>query len=298
MNSLISFFNRPLSLSWSAHPTNLLAILLVIATGAAIAALTIWTYSGQLGGNRRRILLLIALRLLALLVVLLTALRPAYPIDDPPKIRTQLLIGIDVSESMTVRDEVGNSTRIDAVRRTLESCQPTLDALQTEQNMTVTLYGFGASGFTEAAGAYDPAAPVNAQQSDYRTYLAKTLEKWQGQKFVFNQAAGAEWLPFRIPGLIARDTTINHNTKGVADVKVVRRGDGHSPWVRHQGDILFNFVMEGLLLLEGEGKEPFRLSPGDAFVIPPGLATRYTEASADLELLEVALPAAFETEVL
>ncbi len=184
MNSLISFFNRPLSLSWSAHPTNLLAILLVVATGAAFAALTIWTYSGQLGGNRRRILLLIALRLLALLVVLLTALRPAYPIDDPPKIRTQLLIGIDVSESMTVRDEVGNSTRIDAVRRTLESCQPTLDALQTEQNMTVTLYGFGASGFTEAAGAYDPAAPVNAQQSDYRTYLAKTLEKWQGQKFV------------------------------------------------------------------------------------------------------------------
>ena len=122
--------------------------------------------------------------------------------------------------------------------------------------------------------------------------------EWQGQKFVFNQAAGAEWLPFRIPGLIARDTTINHNTKGVADVKVVRRGDGHSPWVRHQGDILFNFVMEGSLLLEGEGKEPFRLAPGDAFVIPPGLATRYTEASADLELLEVALPAAFETEVL
>jgi len=184
MNSLLTFFNKPLSFSWSAHPTNLMAILLLAATAMAIVALTVWTYSGQLAGNRRRIVLLIAIRLAALLVIVLTAVRPAYPIDDPPKIRTQLLIGIDVSESMTVRDEVGNSTRIDAVRRTLEVCQPTIDALQTEQNMTVTLYGFGGSNFTEAAGAYDPALPANAQQSDYRLYLAKTLEKWQGQKFV------------------------------------------------------------------------------------------------------------------
>ena len=33
--------------------------------------------------------------------------------------------------------------------------------------------------------------------------------------------------------------------------------------------------MSGAMTLEGEGKEPFRLSPGDAFVIPPGMATRY-----------------------
>ena len=121
--------------------------------------------------------------------------------------------------------------------------------------------------------------------------------EWQGQRFVFNQAKGAQWQDFRIPGFVARDTTINRNTKGVADVKVVRRGTGAAPWVRHHGDILFNFVMEGSLLLEGKGKDPYRLSPGDAFVIPPGLATRYTDASANLELLEVALPGAFETEV-
>ena len=121
--------------------------------------------------------------------------------------------------------------------------------------------------------------------------------EWQGQRFVFNEGKGADWLPFRIPGLLARDTTIHRNTRGVADVKVVRRGVGSAPWVRHHGDILFNFVMEGALLLEGEGKEPFRLGPGDAFVIPPGLATRYADPSADLELLEVALPGAFETEV-
>ena len=97
-------------------------------------------------------------------------------------------------------------------------------------------------------------------------------------------------MPFRLPGFVARDTTINHNTKGVASVKVLRPDGSAAPWARHAGDILFTFVMAGEMTLEGEGKDPFRLSPGDAFVIPPGMATRYADPSADLELLEVSLP--------
>ena len=64
---------------------------------------------------------------------------------------------------------------------------------------------------------------------------------------------------------------------------------------RHDADILFGFVMEGAMTLEGEGKAPFRLTPGDAFVIPPGMATRYAAPSPDFELLEVSLPGAFAT---
>ena len=63
-----------------------------------------------------------------------------------------------------------------------------------------------------------------------------------------------------------------------------------APWTVHEGDILFTFVMTGGMTLEGEGKDPYRLSPGDAFVIPPGMATRYADATPDLELLEVTLP--------
>lgn len=122
--------------------------------------------------------------------------------------------------------------------------------------------------------------------------------EWQGQRFVHNLAEGADWAPFRIPGLIARDTTINANTKGVAGVMVVRKGEGEVPWTRHRGDILFTYVMSGTMTLEGEDREPFALERGDAFVIPPGMATRYAEASDDLELLEVTLPGAFETEVM
>ncbi len=49
------------------------------------------------------------------------------------------------------------------------------------------------------------------------------------------------------------------------------------------------------MTLEGAGRDPISLSPGDAFVVPPGMATRYAEASSDLELLEVSLPGAFAT---
>lgn len=121
--------------------------------------------------------------------------------------------------------------------------------------------------------------------------------EWEGQKFVHSLAVDGVFEPFRIPGLEARDTTINKNTKGVASVQVARPTEGETPWVRHRGDILFNFVMAGSMTLEGEGKDPFTLSPGDAFVIPPNMATRYQDMSKDLELLEVSLPGTFATEV-
>jgi quercetin dioxygenase-like cupin family protein len=113
--------------------------------------------------------------------------------------------------------------------------------------------------------------------------------EWDGQRFVHDIGAKAVFAPFRIPGFEARDTGIHAATKGVASVTVARP-TGPAPWTVHDGDILFTFVMRGGMVLEGEGKDPYRLEQGDAFVIPPGMATRYSDATADLELLEVTLP--------
>ncbi len=119
--------------------------------------------------------------------------------------------------------------------------------------------------------------------------------EWDGQRFVHNLAKGADWQDFRLPGYICRDTSINANTKGVAGVQVIRRGQGDPQWATHDSDILFGFVMEGGMVLEGEGKDPFRLSPGDAYVIPPGMRTRWAEPTDDIEILEVSLPGNFAT---
>lgn len=122
--------------------------------------------------------------------------------------------------------------------------------------------------------------------------------EWDGQKFVHDIGKDGTFAPFRIPGFEARDTSINANTRGVASVMVARPSGQPAPWTKHDGDILFSFVMTGGMTLEGEGKDPYRLSPGDAFVIPPGMATRYADPTSDLQLLEVTLPGNPLTEVL
>jgi quercetin dioxygenase-like cupin family protein len=133
-------------------------------------------------------------------------------------------------------------------------------------------------------------------QMELPTPHLRPEREWDGQRFVFDQGAKGQFLPFRLPGFVARDTTINAATKGVASVMVARPDGQPTAWTTHQGDILFTFVMKGSLRLEGEGKDPYTLSPGDAFVIPPGMATRYADPSPDLELLEVTLPGNPTTE--
>ena len=120
--------------------------------------------------------------------------------------------------------------------------------------------------------------------------------RFQGQRFVHHKSDAATWSPFRLPGYQSRDTTIAEHTGNVAGVHVIRPADGPPEWTAHDSDILFTFVMDGTMTLEGEGKDPFRLEPGDAFVIPPGMKTRYAEPSDDLELLEVSLPGSFRTQ--
>lgn len=121
--------------------------------------------------------------------------------------------------------------------------------------------------------------------------------EWDGQRFVHNIGAQGRFAPYRIPGFVARDTTINTNTRGVASV-MVARPTGVAPWTRHHGDILFGFVMSGAMTLHGQDKDPFRLTVGDAFVIPPEMATCYADCTDDLQLLEVSLPGNPDTEIL
>lgn len=78
---------------------------------------------------------------------------------------------------------------------------------------------------------------------------------------------------------------------------VYNRGQGDPVCARHDTDILFTFVMEERVTLHGEGRDPYDLTAGDAFVIPPGMKTRMADPSDDIELLEVALRGLFKTEL-
>ncbi len=132
---------------------------------------------------------------------------------------------------------------------------------------------------------------------DLPTPQLRPDREWDGQKFVHHQADKAVRGPFRLPGFTCRDTTIAENTRGVAGVQVARP-DGQ-PTVRAStdADIHFTYVMAGSMTLEGGGHPAQSLEQGDAFVIPPGMSTRYSDLSDDLELIEVTLPGHFKTQL-
>ena len=119
-----------------------------------------------------------------------------------------------------------------------------------------------------------------------------------GQTFCRSELKDAVWAPWRLPGFEARDTGIGAATAGVASVQVARPvGQNQGQVTSHTGDILFAFVLAGSTTLRGEGQGSHALSEGDAYVIPPHLKTELTGCSEDLEILEVSLPAQFETVV-
>ena len=120
-----------------------------------------------------------------------------------------------------------------------------------------------------------------------------------GQKFRRHELSEAQWKPWRIGGYETRDTGIGAATGGVASVRVVRvAGEPDTRPAAHDADIHFTFVLEGQVTLAGGDGEARSLDAGDAFVIPPGMATSLTAPSADLELLEVSLPAEFATTMI
>lgn len=138
--------------------------------------------------------------------------------------------------------------------------------------------------------------------ADHITTIDHTLElptdhhrpdrRWDGQRFVHFQNDQADWAAGRIDGFTVQDTTIAENTGGVADVLVVRPNAATDARILHDEPIHFSFVLSGTMTLQAPQQDAVALSPGDAFVIPPGLAVVYGAMSDDLTLLQVTLPAA------
>jgi len=113
-----------------------------------------------------------------------------------------------------------------------------------------------------------------------------------GQRFVRHVAADAPWIPWRSEGFEARDTGIGAATGGLAGVRVVRplAGRPAQAAAAHAGELMFLFILAGSLRLSGEGLGAQNLAADESCVLPRGLAFTL-EASGDLEMLEVTLPA-------
>jgi len=116
-----------------------------------------------------------------------------------------------------------------------------------------------------------------------------------GQRFVRHIAAQATWEPWRKDGFEMRDTGIAAATSGLAGVRVLRPAEGRNSTAaqQHATEFCLYFVLSGQVTMQTDG-ESIALAPDDSITVTDTTRYRFVDASADLNLLEVSLPAAFD----
>lgn len=96
-----------------------------------------------------------------------------------------------------------------------------------------------------------------------------------------------------------RDLGIAAATAGGVGARVIRARPGapaEPVWHRHELAFQMVYLLKGWVVFEYEGVGQVRLEPGSCVHQPPGIRHREIAHSDDLELLEITLPAEFETE--
>jgi mannose-6-phosphate isomerase-like protein (cupin superfamily) len=79
---------------------------------------------------------------------------------------------------------------------------------------------------------------------------------------------------------------------GLAAARVVRPVGAPPPvTTTHSAEFVFTFVLDGTLTLRRGEDEPLHLNEGDSFVVPAHTPYTLSDPSADLQLLDVTLPA-------
>jgi mannose-6-phosphate isomerase-like protein (cupin superfamily) len=95
-----------------------------------------------------------------------------------------------------------------------------------------------------------------------------------------------------------RDLGVAGATGGRVGAHVIRaRGASHVPQERHHHALEFQlvYVLRGWVEFEYDGVGAVRLEAGSSVVQPPGIRHAELGHSEDVEMLEITLPAEFET---
>lgn len=155
-----------LGLTLAASPLPALAAVLVVWA-------TVITYRGSPRANNWKIAVVVALRLLALLLTFLTVVRPSLVYRSENKVPSVLVILPDVSASMNFKDEYNNQTRFEAMQATMRKCEPILQQLRDENQITVVI-----SGFSGDLADWSPDMKAEGKSSDYGGALASMIQRF------------------------------------------------------------------------------------------------------------------------
>lgn len=129
----------------------------------------------------------------------------------------------------------------------------------------------------------------------------RTLGRWPIQKFHVSHLKDAEFKGNGLrPYVVYRDLGIKDATGGLVDAHVNSRGrpfESEAVSKRHFHDVKFQmvYVLKGWSRAEFEGHGEHLMVEGSCWVQPAGIKHTVLEYSDDLELLEIIIPAVYET---
>jgi uncharacterized membrane protein len=165
---------------WSVPKVGWLAL---AVTGGVLLAAAAWSYLRVPGAKMRRVGVVLAVRVLALLLIFLALSGTSCVRRDEMRVPSILLVGIDASASMdAVRDELGKS-RWEYLKQILRECKGLLQWLRDEHNIQVVFFRFG-----DDVSEIDPDDIDNIKADGKRTDTAQFLryiyEKYRGERYL------------------------------------------------------------------------------------------------------------------
>jgi uncharacterized membrane protein len=117
---------------------------LLVGASLVVLWLTLWAYSLRLRGTSGRWrMVALSLRLLALLLCLLAALRPSVVIKEKKRQGASIVFLLDDSTSMLIGDEVRGKTRWSVAKQTLDEAQKIAQNLSRELDVKVYRFALG-----------------------------------------------------------------------------------------------------------------------------------------------------------
>ena len=129
----------------------------------------------------------------------------------------------------------------------------------------------------------------------------RDLGEWPVQKFFVSHAADAEFKGDGLrPYVVYRDLGAKEATGGLVDAHINARGrpfDKDVVTKRHFHDVKFQmvFVLQGWTRAEFDGHGEHLMQAGSCWIQPAGIKHTVLEYSDDLEVLEIILPAKYDT---
>jgi uncharacterized membrane protein len=149
----------------------------LVGAASAVLALTLWAYSRRLRGTSGRWRwVALSLRLLALLLCLMAALRPSVFLKEKKRQAASLVFLIDSSKSMVFSDEVRGKTRWQVGKEALDQARDYAKGLGPD--LEVKFYRFDATVNEPKEG--DLTAEPTGRETDLGSAMLEVQKRQQG----------------------------------------------------------------------------------------------------------------------